>query len=296
MQNKPSVAILVTNYNTWELVQRCVEACYRHDEGRFDTLLVYDDCSQTQFAGGFPATTRVCRGPTNLGLTKALNVAFGLISEDIVVLFDSDAYPTIPFCDEVKKMFEENPNLGLLGFRTVGQAGRPTQSYTTEPNIWSLLLGQALYSKTERWFRDKSGRVSIFTCAMAVRMTAFKELNGFDANFDWLDLDHDFSMRMNRSRWQTAIAPVARVFHEGSGTPQLVRNRVLRHYKARWYLLDKFDRLPLKSLSKILILCRLCVEYVIFLGFGPILIRNKAVLGDKIQGRRELIVFCLKNY
>lgn len=295
MQNL-SVAILVTNYNTWKLVQRCVEACYRHDEGHFDTLLVYDDGSQTDFAGSFPAGTRVYRGSPNVGLTKALNIAFGLIFEDIVVLFDSDAYPTTSFCDEVRRMFEENPDLGLLGLRTVGQAGRATESYTSEPNIWSLLLGQALYAKTEKWLKDKSGRLSIYTCAMAVRMTSFQELNGFDANFDWLDLDHDFSMRMNRSHWQTAIATAPSVFHEGSGTPQLTRNRVLRFYKARWYLLNKFHRVPLKTLNKILILLRLSAEWLIFKSLGSMFIRNKLVLRDKIQGRRELIDFCVKNY
>lgn len=293
---KLSIAILVTNYNTWDLIERCVDACYRHDQGNFSSLLVYDDCSQTDFAGTFPQTTRVYRGSTNVGLTKALNIAFGMISEDIVVLFDSDAYPVTSFCEEVRRMFQENPDLGLLGFHTVGKTGGKTESYTSEPNIWSLLLGQALYAKTERWLRDKSGRLSIYTCALAVRRSSFQQLNGFDENFDWLDLDHDFSMRMNRSEWQTAIAHDARIFHEGSGTQQLTRNRVRRFYKARWYLLRKFHRLPLETVSKYLILLRLCAEYAIFLSIGRFFLRDKLTLRDKIQGRRELIEFCFKNY
>jgi GT2 family glycosyltransferase len=131
---------------------------------------------------------------------------------------------------------------------------------------------------------------------MAVRKTAFQELNGFDENFDWLDLDHDFSMRMNRSHWKVAVAPGPRAFHEGSGTPQLTRNRLLRFYKTRWYLLGKFNRIPAKKLIKVLILGRLCAEYLILLGLGPLLFRNKAVREDKVQGRRELLSFCLRNY
>ncbi len=293
---KLSLAILVTNYNTWELVQRCVEACNRQDHGHFDSLLVYDDCSQSEFPGGFPAGTRIHRGLQNLGLTRALNVAFGLISEDIVVLFDSDAYPTTPFCDEVKGMFEQNPRLGLLGLRTVGESGRPTESFTSEPNIWSLLLGQLLYAKMERLFRDKSGRISVFTCAMAIRKAAFQEVNGFDPNFDWLDLDHDFSMRINRSQWQTIIAQGSRVFHEGGGTKQLTRKRVERFYRTRWYLLGKFNRLPFKKLVKTLVLARLCAEYLVIICLGPILFPDKVVLEDKVEGRRELISFCFRNY
>jgi len=293
---KLSVAVLVTNYNTWELTQRCVQQCYTHDQGHFDTLVVYDDCSRTEFKGSFPTTTRLYRGSPNVGLTKALNIAFGLISEDIVVLFDSDAYPTTPFCDDVKEMFENDPSLGLIGLRTIGRTGNPTESYTSEPNIWSLLLGQALYAMTERWLADNSERISVFTCAMAVRKAAFLELNGFDENFDWLDLDNDFSMRMNRSHWKVEMAPGPRIFHEGGGTPQLTRNRVLRFYKCRWYLLRKFHRLPVRRLVKMLILLRLCAEYLILLGLGPILFRNKSVREDKIQGRRELIEYCFDNY
>jgi GT2 family glycosyltransferase len=291
-----SLGIVITNYNTWDLTQRCVEHCYEHDEGRFDTLLVYDDCSSTELKGSFPPTTRLHRGSPNVGLTKALNIAFDLISEDIVVLFDSDAYPTTPFCEAVKEMFEKNPLLGLVGLRTIGRDGKLTESYSNEPNIWSLLLGQALYSKTERWLADQSQHICVFTCAMAVRKAAFLELDGFDGNFDWLDLDNDFSMRMNRSRWKVAIADGPCIFHEGGGTPQLTRNRVLRFYKARWYLLRKFHRVPMKSFVKMLILLRLCAEYLILLGLGPVLIDDKTTREDKIQGRRELIEFCFANY
>lgn len=292
----PSIAVLMTNYNTWDLAQKCAEHCYIHDKGNFDSLLVYDDCSQIELSGSFPEGTRVYRGSPNVGLTKALNIAFRMISEDIVVLFDSDAYPTTPFCNDVANMFAKDPTLGVVAFRTIGKNGTPTESYSTEPNVWSLLLGQAFYAKTEKLFKDKSGRISVFTCAMAVRQAAFAELNGFDENFDWLDLDHDFSMRMNRSRWKIAIAEQPRIFHEGGGTPQLTRNRVLRFYKTRWYLLKKFNRLPGKRLLRTLILFRLRVEYRLLWLFGPILIQDRVRRHDKLQGRLELIQFCSSYY
>ncbi len=286
----------MTNYNTWQLTERCVQHCYLHDQGNFNTLVVYDDCSKTEFSGTFPDTTRLYKGATNLGLTKALNVAFSKIDEDIIILFDSDAYPTTSFCDEVREIFENDPSIGLIAFHTIGKSGKPTESYTTEPNVWGLLLGQALYAKTEKWLADRSGRISVFTCAMAMRNSAFREVAGFDENFDWLDLDHDFSMKINRSNWKIAIAPNARVFHEGGGTPQLTRNRVLRFYKTRWYLLRKFRRIPMKTLVKALIVLRLYSEYLVLLVLGPILIRDKMVRSDKLQGRRELINYCIANY
>ena len=292
----PTVAILITNYNTWEITQRCVQNCFRHDASNFERILVYDDGSPQEFAGKFPEGTTLYRGASNVGLVKALNRAFRMITEDIVLLYDSDAYPIGPVCEEVKRMFAQDGSLGLVALRTVGSAGRATESFSTEPNVWSILLGQTLYAKSEKWLKDKSGRLTIITCAMAVRRTAFEEMNGFDENFDWLDLDHDFSMRINRSRWKVAVAEQARVFHEGGGTPQLTRQRVLRFYKSRWYLLRKFGRVPMRPLVKALIVVRLSVEYAILKLLGRILFRNREVREDKTQGRRDLIRFCIETF
>jgi GT2 family glycosyltransferase len=293
---QPSLAILLTNYNTWPIAQRCVEACFAQDRGHFDSIHVYDDCSSVEFTGAFPAGTQLHQGSVNLGLTRALNAAFALLSEDIVVLFDSDAYPTTAFCDEARAMFAQDPDLGLVAFKTIGSGGRATQSWSSEANVWSLLLGQALYAKLEPWLADKSGRIAVFTCAMAVRKTAFDELHGFDEAFDWLDLDFDFGMRMNRSRWKVAVVPNARVFHEGGGAAQLTRKRVARYYKNRWYLLSKFRRIPMKPLIKWLIIARLAVEYAILLAAGWLLFPNPAIRHDKVTGRRELIRLCVETF
>ncbi len=218
-----------------------------------------------------------------------------MTSEDIVVVFDADAYPATPFCEAVSNMFVQDFGLGLVALQTFGSSGHDTESYTTEPNFWSILLGQALAAKVDRWVRDRSGRLSVFTCAMAVRRRAFDELGGFDEAFDWLDLDHDFSMRMNRAGWGVAICPEPRVFHEGGGSPQLMRHRLLRSYKNRWYLLKKFDRIPAPALLRILIGLRLRIEYLILVLFGRLLFRDPWFREDKILGRKELIAFWNRN-
>ena len=52
----------------------------------------------------------------------------------------------------------------------------------------------------------------------------------------------------------------------------------------------------MRPLVKTLILARLYAEYLILLALGPVLFRKKAVRQDKVQGRRDLIHFCLKNF
>ena len=286
------VAVVITNYNSWALTRQCVQCCLDQDGERIGTLLVYDDCSADTSPLGFPQNVTMFRSPINRGLTKSLNAAIRMTSEEFLVIFDADAYPITSFCETVTEMFSKDPRLGLLAFHTIGKTGQSTESYTTEPNFWTILLGQGLYARSEKWFRDRSGRLSVFTCAMAVRRKAFEDVGGFDEAFDWLDLDHDFSMRIARSGWGIAVCQGPRMFHEGGGSPQLMRHRILRFYKNRWYLLKKFDRLPAAALIRVLIILRLGIEYLTLVLFGKLLIRNPERLKDKILGRRALLSFC----
>ena len=293
-QQQPlSIAVLLTNHNTWELAQQCVNACFEMDRGNFRNLLVYDDCSTVEFAGSFPQGVTLYRGKPNRGLTKSLNIAFGMISEDIVVLFDSDAYPVTPFCEAIRSMFARDAGLGLVAFRTVGRNGRTTQSMEAEPNAWGLVLGQKLSVKLRRWVADRSGRFIVFTCAMAVRRQAFEELNGFDEAFDWLDLDIDFSMRMRQAGWKIDVASEPRAYHEGGGTPQLTSKRVERFYRNRWYLLNKFSKIRFKSLARAFMVSRLLVELGILTVAGRFIYADRSVLLDKITGRKNCIRVCL---
>lgn len=289
------VAVVITNYNCWDLSGKCARQSAMLDAANIGTLLVYDDCSASPIPADFPSEANVVRGPENRGLVKSLNAAIRMTKEEIIVIFDADAYPVTPFCQAVTDMFAKDPQLGLLALRTIGKSGQDTESYTPEPVFWSILLGGALHAKVGKWLRDRSGRLSVFTCAMAVRRKVFEEVGGFDEGFDWLDLDHDFSMRVSRSGWTIAVCPEPRVFHEGGGSPQLTRKRVLRFYKNRWRLLRKFDRIPAPDVVRRLIALRLRLEYLVLLVFGRFLFRDARVREDKILGRRELIHFWSAN-
>ena len=296
MPPKFSVSVLITNYNTWQLSLLSAQKCVEVDGDNLEEILVYDDGSTVPQTEEFPSRVRLYRASENLGLTKALNCAFRMPESDVIVLFDSDAYPLAPFVEELRRMFAADEHLGLVAFPTVGRKGQRTESYTTEPNLWSLLLGQALFARLEKLLADRSGRISVFTCAMAIRRKTFEAVGGFDPNFDWLDLDHDLSMKVNRSEWTIVVGKKLKAFHEGGGTPQLTSKRVLRFYKTRWYLLRKFGKVPAPWLVKALILLRLRVELTVLQLLGRRFYADAATHEDKLKGRRDLIEYCRENY
>ena len=291
-----SISVLITSYNTWKLSRECAAKCVEVDGERLKQVLVYDDCSPQSQTVDFPPEVTVYRAPQNTGLCRALNRAYAMVDADVVVQYDADAYPLVAFAEELRARFAADPKLGLVGFRTTGSRGQVTESFMKEPNLWGLLLGQALFARLEPWLGDRSGRVNVTMCAMGVRKAAFDAIGGFDEGLEFLDIDHDFSMRMNRAGWKVVVSDSLSAFHEGGGTKTGGSRRLLLFYKARWYLLRKFGKVPAPRLVKALILLRLRVELTVLQLLGRRLYADAATREDKLKGRRDLIEYCRENY
>ena len=290
-----SVGVLVLNYNTWELALRALDAAIRLESDNVAEYVLFDDGSPGPSPQEIDRRITLIRGESNRGFARALAEAFTAMKSDIVVLFDSDAYPLTPFANCVREHFERDARLGQLGFCAQDQDGSATESFFGEPTQWSLILGQALYARLPRIAQHPS-RLCVITGCMATRMEAYSEVGGFDAEFDFLDVDVDYSMRLRRRGWKVEVDPSIRAFHVGGGTPQLLRHRVLHFYKSRWRLLRKHGLMGSPRLVRAVIVARLACEKKVLQVFGRFLFSSKEVLNDKILGRKALLSYCRTNF
>jgi GT2 family glycosyltransferase len=294
-RNPLSVGVMVLNYNTWDIALRAMDAAVQLSYLTVTEFVLFDDGSPTPPPEGIDPRIKVVLGGVNRGFAKALVVAFAQMTSDIVVLFDSDAYPLNPFAEQVRAHFEADERLGQIGFQAFDENGVPPESYYSEPTKWSLILGQGLYARVPHKPLGPSNLCAMAGC-MALRMTTYAQVGGIDGNFDMLDLDLDYSMRVRRGGWRVIPDKSLKVFHVGGGTPQLARKRILRWYKCRWYLLRKHGLIKSPRMAKALILARLHVEKLILLVFGKFRYKNPEVYADKLIGRQDLITYCSENY
>jgi GT2 family glycosyltransferase len=291
-----SVGVLVLNYNTWDLALRALDEAIRLEWGSIEECVLFDDGSQVPPPPEIDRRIRVIRGEVNRGYTGALKIAFAEMKSDLVVLFDADAYPLEQFTTCVRERFESDKKLGQLAFFSVDDNGSPTESFLRgEPTKWSLLLGQRLYALIAR-DKLRSSELCVFSCCMATRLEAYIQVGGIDENFDFLDADLDYSMRLRKAGWKIEADRSLKAFHKGGGWSQLQRHRVLRFYKSRWYLLRKHKLITNVRLARAFILTRLRLERALLKLFGTLMFRDPNVLSEKISGRRELIYYCRENY
>jgi hypothetical protein len=294
-QHSLSVGVLVLSYNTWDLALRALDAAIRLESDNITEYVLFDDGSSSPPPKEIDSRITLIRGESNRGFGRALPAAFAAMKSDIVVLFDSDAYPLTPFSRKVKEHFERDSRLGQLGFSALDENGRQTESFFSEPTQWSLILGQALYARVSRKALLPD-RLCVITGCMATRSEAYTQVGGFDAEFDFLDVDVDYSIRLRRGGWKVEVDPSLAAFHVGGGTPQLMRRRILHFYKSRWRLLRKHGLMPSPRLARAFILARLICEKVILEIFGRWLYSSAEVRGDKILGRKELLAYCRANF
>lgn len=285
------IGILVTNYNTWSLTSSCIENCLNYADSKIDQFIVVDDCSTEPFKNQYNQVDLI-KNPKNLGLIKSLNLGLKKMNTDLILILDSDAWPLENYIVEIKKYFTLNPSLGIATFTTVNSEGIASDSYEAEPGALSLILGQQLYRIYLNNFLKHPKSINVFTCAMVIRKEALEEIGFFDENYDWLELDHDICMRASRKGWQIKVMPI-QAFHQGSGTPQKVGQRVVRFYKNRWYLLRKFHKVKLEYPTALLISFRLLVEFMLVWLLGPFYYRDTEIIKDKAYSRREIIKFFL---
>lgn len=291
-----NVGVLVTNYRAWPLTEHAIHEVLRWSGVGFTRVLVVDDASDAPVLLAGHPNVLIHRNPVNLGYVKSVNLGMRSMSEDVVLLLDCDAYPLMDLAPGILKHFDEDAKLGALGLSEVSKDGQTRLSGEPEPTLAHFLLGQAIASFCSKrdWFLGK--RFVLHSCCMAVRRSAFVQIGGFDEDFDFLDADIDFSMRLQNAGWQVATDAGLRCYHQGSGSPQATSRRVVRYHRNRWQLLRKHGKLRLPFVCRVLLGLRHLGEFAALALLKCLHIRQVADINDKLIGRRELLRTVLANY
>jgi GT2 family glycosyltransferase len=131
---------------------------------------------------------------------------------------------------------------------------------------------------------------------MAVRRKAFEQIRGFDEEFDFLDADTDFSMRLQDASWLIITDSSLQCFHQGSGSPQTTACRVLRYHRNRWLLLQKDRRVRFGPVCKLILFTRHMIELLFKQACAPFQKERDGRLADFVQGRIKLLRTVWRNY
>lgn len=250
----PAVSAIVVNWNTRELLERCLGAL--EQEALPLEVIVVDngssDGSVELVEGRFPSA-RLLRNADNRGYAAANNQGMAVARGRYFLLLNSDAEVEPGAVTELVRYADDRPDAGVLGAKLLNVDGSLQPSGGHAPTPWwtvaglfglSRTLGRPRYG-TRRDYEKPAEVDEVSGAAMMIRRAVVDQIGGLDEGYTWGWEDVDFCLRARRAGWRIQYVPQARVRHIWGGTSRLLpaaatlraiagRQRYFRQHFGRW--------------------------------------------------------------
>lgn len=239
------VSIVIVSYQSRGDLGRCLSSL--RECGLARQVLVIDNASQDGSRDlvdtCFPEVRLICL-PGNFGFAKACNVGVDASSGKYCLFVNPDAHLSRSTVQELIRIAEENPRVGLVGPRVFDEDGRTVQlSCRSFPTIGSLFFHRFsilnLLFPGNRWRhryllldRDLSEPTQVdwvSGCCILARRDMLKDLGGFDERFFMYSEDVDLCLRARQAGWATYYVPSACITHRIGGSSDSLKPIIERH-------------------------------------------------------------------
>lgn len=144
-----SASILVSNYNSWEAIQLCLESINKHTNYPFD-ITVYDDCSTNKVDLEYLRRQRnigwltLIEGKKRVGHGEALNTLLDSCESDFACILDNDIQILkTSWLEDFVSLFKNETDILACGIEHNLNIGRP--AITSWFQTWFMMLNMKPY-------------------------------------------------------------------------------------------------------------------------------------------------------
>lgn len=203
-----TISVVIPTYNEEKGITKCVESIFQNTELPCEVIVVdgYSDDKTKELAKAAGATVydnpnRTAASGRNIGIQHAKG--------DIIAFTDGDNYVDREWISSIKKAFEENNEIDVIGGKVVAA---PFE--TNVERFWSeLWLKNIMRFEDEEFFVEtKSLNHSFITANCAYKKELLNELNGFNEWFGNNAEDVDLMWRAIDFKAKLKYIPTAIVY------------------------------------------------------------------------------------
>lgn len=231
MVSKVDLSIIVLNYNTSLLLERCLSSIEKSEKNSFtyETIVVDNaskDGSPEMVKKKFP-WVKLIENPGNYGFTKGNNVGLKEAKGRYFLLLNSDTEVLPETFLKMIKFMDENKDVGLSTCRVELADGRldpachrgfptPWASLTYMAGLEKLFPKSKIFGQYHQTFKDlnKPHQIDAPTGAFSlVRREATEQVGHLDESYFMYGEDLDWAYRIKKSGWQIWYYPETKVTH-----------------------------------------------------------------------------------
>lgn len=300
---KPSLDIVIVNWNSGEQLQECLASIAEADLTAFDLqrVVVVDNASTDGSASGAPVPgvpLVTVRNSENRGFAAACNQGARGSTAGYLLFLNPDTLLRRDSLSSPLSFMEAagSAAIGICGIALLDDAGAVARScsrFPTTAMFLAKMLGiarllpaaWAMQPMTE-WDHSTNRDVDqVIGAFFLVRRRLFDELGGFDERFFVYFEEVDFSLRAAALGQRSHFLASVKALHHGGGTSNQVKARRLTYNltSRMEYALKHFSR----ASAAVLVLATLLVEPVARLALA-LLRRSPSDFTETIAAYREL--------
>jgi len=252
------VVIIILSLNQLEQTRQCLAALF--DSGMAQQVLLWDNGSQDQTAESireeFPHV-KVHAHLENLGVASGRNAAAGLALQKYdpryLLFLDNDILVEPGFVQALRDVLRRDARVGQVQakLRFMHDRARLNDAGGARINFLLWRITPVGYGELDQGQHDTVKPCVSCGGAMMVRADVFKELGGFDTQFDpFGPEDLDFSLRLQKAGYLALYVPQATGYHAVSHTfGKGYSEEYARHKSRHWYLFMRRHASPLQKLG-----------------------------------------------
>lgn len=261
------IAVVILNWNGKELLKQFLPSVVNCSP---NAVVYVADNASTDDSVSFVEThfprVKIIQNPDNGGYAKGYNQALKKLTEEVLVLLNSDVEVTKGWLEPFERHFQDNPQTAIAQpklldykrkdyFEYAGAAGGFVDKYG-----FPFCRGR-IFDTIEKDEGQYDQPCSIFWASgacLVIRRTAFEELGGLDNDYFAHQEEIDLCWRAHNAGYQTMYLPDSTVYHLGGATLNAMNPRKT-FLNFRNCLFNLLKNVPGKAVGWI-IFCRLCLD------------------------------------
>ena len=229
MNDKYDLSVIIINWNTRDLLCKCIDAVKTHTHDLSVQIIVVDnhssDGSPDMVEQNFPEVLLI-RNKKNKGYGRAGNQGLEAGQGKYLLILNSDVKVNAHCLDEMYKFMESDPNIGASSCKLTFPDGTLQHSCRKFPEFKTyllMLLGVRFLFPQMKLFREylmldwdhsEIREVNqIMGSFMFIRRQVIEQVGGFDERF-WMYFEEvDLCLRMHRAGWKIMHYPYVSAVH-----------------------------------------------------------------------------------
>ncbi len=228
--NIPTVAVVILNWNGKKLLEQFLPSVVASTYTNA-SIYVADNAStddSVQFVKQNFASVKIIQNTTNEGFAKGYNTALQSITEDYIVLLNSDVAVTPNWLQPMVVMLQNNDTLGICQPKILNQINTQQFDYAgasggfIDKYGYPFARGRVMdnVENDNAQYDDEADIFWASGAALMVRNNIYKKLNGLDDSFFAHQEEIDFCWRTQLLGYKIMVCPQSVVYHVGGATLQ----------------------------------------------------------------------------